>query len=83
MLSDLNEGRINEMRSDFLPYFNNKRDFNQVLANDMHLVLANDMLVKVDRMSMGQSLEVRVPFLDHEIVDILPEIFWLDRGSTK
>ena len=86
LLSDLNEGRINEMRSGFLPYFNNRSDFNQVLANDMHLVLANDMLVKVDRMSMGQSLEVRVPFLDHEIVDFifnLPHEYKINKKHQK
>ena len=39
------------------------------LATDMHLVLGGDMLVKVDMMSMANSLEVRSPFLDHEVVD--------------
>ena len=32
--------------------------------------LANDMLVKVDRMSMAASLEVRAPFLDPEVADV-------------
>ncbi len=46
-------------------------DFNTVLKADMDLVLANDMLPKVDLMSMYQGLEVRVPFLDHELVEFL------------
>jgi asparagine synthase (glutamine-hydrolysing) len=44
-------------------------DLNSVLLTDMQLVLENDMLVKVDRMSMSQGLEVRVPFLDQKVVD--------------
>jgi asparagine synthase (glutamine-hydrolysing) len=48
---------------------NCNQDFDSVLRTDFKLVLENDMLVKVDRMSMANSLEVRVPFLDHEIVD--------------
>lgn len=44
-------------------------DFNSVLETDFALVLANDMLCKVDGMSMHRSLEVRVPFLDHDLVD--------------
>lgn len=46
-------------------------DFNSVLEEDIRLVLENDMLVKADRMSMANSLEVRVPFLDHELVDFV------------
>lgn len=46
-------------------------DFNSVLKADMRLVLPNDMLHKVDLMSMYNSLEVRVPFLDHRLVNFL------------
>ena len=43
-------------------------DMNDLLHVDMQLVLPNDMLTKVDMMSMANGLEVRVPFLDHEVV---------------
>ncbi len=65
---------------------NMNTDFNTVLLTDMKLVLENDMLVKVDRMSMSQSLEVRVPFLDHKLVDFafsLPANFKIDRNNGK
>lgn len=44
-------------------------DFNSVLLADVNMVLASDMLVKVDRMSMAHGLEVRNPFLDHRLVE--------------
>jgi asparagine synthase (glutamine-hydrolysing) len=37
----------------------------------MNLVLPNDMLTKVDLMSMANGLEVRVPFLDYEFVNFM------------
>ncbi|HEV7280134.1 MAG TPA: asparagine synthase (glutamine-hydrolyzing) [Pirellulaceae bacterium] len=40
----------------------------QQLHIDLRFHLPSDMLVKVDRMSMAHSLEVRVPFLDDEVV---------------
>lgn len=42
---------------------------NEVLWTDTTLVLPNDMLFKVDSMSMANSLEVRNPFLDHRVVN--------------
>jgi asparagine synthase (glutamine-hydrolysing) len=50
------------------------------------MLLPNDMLTKVDSMSMANSLEVRVPFLDHEIVDFamnLPDSFKINEHSQK
>jgi asparagine synthase (glutamine-hydrolysing) len=61
-------------------------DFNEVLEVDMRLVLPGDMLVKVDQMSMANSLEVRCPFLDHKVVDFafgLPASFKIDDKYKK
>ena len=47
---------------------------NEALYTDMQLVLPNDMLFKVDHMSMANGLEVRTPFLDHNLVNFAFEI---------
>jgi len=51
---------LNEGGSDFL----NKRFF-----LDLNTWLPDQMLVKIDRMTMAHGLEARVPFLDHELVE--------------
>jgi asparagine synthase (glutamine-hydrolysing) len=63
-----------------------KGDFNEILEADLQLVLEGDMLVKVDRMSMLHGLEVRPPFLDHEVVDFvmqLPSSYKIDGKNRK
>lgn len=42
---------------------------NRLLYNDIRLYLEGDILFKVDRASMANSLEVRVPFLNRNLVD--------------
>jgi asparagine synthase (glutamine-hydrolysing) len=37
---------------------------------DLKLRLPELLLARIDRMSMGSSVEVRVPFLDHELVEL-------------
>jgi asparagine synthase (glutamine-hydrolysing) len=59
---------------------------NATLAADMKTWLADDLLQKVDRMSMAVSLEARTPFLDHpfvEFADSLPGEYKLHEGVTK
>ncbi|MDA0974211.1 MAG: asparagine synthase (glutamine-hydrolyzing) [Bacteroidetes bacterium] len=59
-------GQANEAKQAYLPQ---EASMEAMLRGETQLVLPNDMLVKVDRMSMANSLEVRVPFLDHEVVN--------------
>ena len=61
------------------------RDLGRFLEFDQRYYLPDDILYKVDRISMAQSLEVRPPFLDDRIVDFanrLPDDLKL-RGSES
>ncbi len=60
---------FHERKAKILSAFSPEDDFNEVLLVDMRLVLPDDMLRKVDMMSMAHGLEVRVPYLDHNLVD--------------
>ena len=73
-------------KQDVLQNISSGTDINEILITDTHLVLPNDMLYKVDHMSMAHGLEVRVPFLDHRIVEFglgLPEAYKINNKSQK
>ena len=61
-------------------------DLNDILFADTQMVLPNDMLTKVDMMSMANSLEVRVPLLDYTVVNFafsLPASFKMTSSESK
>jgi asparagine synthase (glutamine-hydrolysing) len=53
---------------------------------DLRFYLAENILPKVDAMSMASSLEARVPYLDNEVLDLalaIPSALKLHRGTRK
>ena len=58
----------------------------KILYLDLKTYLVDDVLTKVDRASMANSLEVRVPLLDHHLVEFahsLPAQLKLRNGEGK
>jgi asparagine synthase (glutamine-hydrolysing) len=57
-----------------------------MIAADVATLLPDDYLVKVDRASMANGLEVRPPLLDHELLELtarIPSHWKVRRGETK
>ena len=60
-----------------------KDDITKMQYRDLHLWMAGDILLKADKMSMANSLELRVPFLDKEVMALAEQIPWQYRVSTE
>jgi len=70
-------------------YLNNgegRSKVNRMLYVDTKTSLPDDLLLKADKMTMANSLELRVPFLDHELLEFaasLPSNYKVRRFTTK
>lgn len=77
---------MDQLQREIMKNYSLSGDMNSFLRADMQWVLPNDMLTKVDKYSMANSLEVRVPFLDHRLVDYvssLPEEYKIVKKQKK
>ena len=61
-------------------------DITKMQYLDLHLWMVGDILLKADKMSMANSLELRVPFLDKEVMALageLPVDYRVNQKNTK
>ncbi len=90
--------QVSEMTSsenysrELIEYFYNKATSSdqsaveKMMSIDMHMNLADDLLLYTDKITMNFSLECRVPMLDLELIKFiqsLPTKYKLQRGKTK
>lgn len=63
-----------ELTKPYYIHVKGKDDVTKMQYLDLHMWMAGDILLKADKMSMANSLELRVPFLDKEIMALAEKI---------
>ena len=79
-------GGFKDLTKDYYAKVNNEDDVTKMQYIDFNFWLIGDILLKADKMSMANSLEVRVPFLDKPLIEKarkLPTKYKVDKYKTK
>ena len=85
-ISHGDDSRLCEMRRTFFNQVSDDDPVGQMLRLDFHTSLVDGLLQLTDKMSMATSLEARVPFLDHELVEAvatIPSSMKIKRGRLR
>ncbi|MCK4669661.1 MAG: asparagine synthase (glutamine-hydrolyzing) [Nanoarchaeota archaeon] len=80
-----NEDLTSNYKKEFSTIVKNN-NLNRLLLFEARTLLPDNMLTKADRMTMAHSIEARVPFLDHRLVELLfriPASLKIKGGSEK
>jgi len=86
LLANCAENSVSDLFTKEIPCGACSGYLSRYLAFDQRYYLADDLLQKVDRMSMAHSLEVRPPYLDHRIIEFaatLPDELKIDGRKQK
>ncbi len=66
--------KLKDFVGNFFSKYSVKHPFYQLMFFQFKVLLPDDFLAKVDRMSMASSLETRVPFLDYRLVEFMAKV---------
>jgi len=84
--SDIPVTRPQELTKPYYDRVKDKDDVTKMQYLDINVWLVGDILLKADRMSMANSLELRVPFLDKEVFGVasrIPRKLRVNKENTK
>jgi asparagine synthase (glutamine-hydrolysing) len=66
--------KAKEIFDEYFSYHDNLDILNRILFADIKMYLTDDLLTLTDRMSMAHSLEMRVPFIDYNLVEFMASV---------
>ena len=69
MLRSVDKSRSGQVTRDLLDKRSSDGPLEKMLYVDTKTWLPDDLLIKADRMTMANSIELRVPFLDHKVLE--------------
>ncbi len=81
-----NSSFVQQLAQSYFNHSSDADDLTRMQYTDLHLWLAGDILLKADKMSMANSLELRVPFLDKEVFETarkIPTKYRVSERQTK